>query len=96
VVQNSVNALSGVWSTMEIVSRHSRLRLNERGVLFAINVSIPGAWGIIEPANLSDTASICGGLGGVLSVLISLGVCGLLMSQLMLASLLQETGAGVL
>ena len=64
VVQNSVNALSGVWSTMEIVSRHSRLRLNETGVLFTTNVSIPGIWGIIEPVDLSDTVSICGGLGG--------------------------------
>ncbi|MCC6004731.1 MAG: hypothetical protein LM590_10355 [Thermofilum sp.] len=63
VVQSSVNALSGVESTMEVVSRYSRLRLNETGVLFTTNISLYGAWEITEPLNLSDKVAICGGVG---------------------------------
>jgi hypothetical protein len=62
IVQNSVNALSGVESTMEIASRHKRLRLNETGVLFAINISLYGTWEITEPLNLSDKVTIYGGI----------------------------------
>jgi hypothetical protein len=62
IVQNSVNALSGVESTMEIVSRHKRLRLNETGALFAANISLYGTWEITEPVNLSDRVTICGGI----------------------------------
>jgi hypothetical protein len=62
IVQNGVNALSGVESTMEIASRHNRLRLNETGVLFTTNISLYGTWGITEPVNLSDRVTICGGI----------------------------------
>jgi hypothetical protein len=62
IVQNSVNALSGVESTMEIASRYARLRLNETGVLFTTNISLYGIWEITEPLNLSDRVTICGGI----------------------------------
>jgi hypothetical protein len=47
---------------MEIASRYARLRLNETGVLFAINISLYGTWEITEPVNLSDRVTICGGI----------------------------------
>ena len=63
IVQNSINALSGVESTMEIASRYARLRLNETGVLFVANISLYGTWKVAESLNLSDKVAICGGVG---------------------------------